>query len=132
MEPILEDVANRLESEAKVAKVDTDKAPKLGHKYQVRVMTIICFHMVVINVKAIMMIMQIVMLIMMTMRTTSLMAMMIIKLIIIIIIRIIIIIKIIKSVIILIKTQLRNNCSSGSKNSHYHCQTSSQLGFASY
>ena len=131
MEPILEDVANRLESEAKVAKVDTDKAPKLGHKYQVRVMTIICFHMVVINVKAIMMIMQIVMLIMMTMRTTSLMAMMIIKLIIIIII-IIIIIKIIKNVIILTKTQLRNNCSSGSKNSHYHCQTSSQLGFASY
>ena len=130
MEPILEDVANRLESEAKVAKVDTDKAPKLGHKYQVRVMTIICFHMVVINVKAIMMIMQIVMLIMMTMRTTSLMAMMIIKLIIIIII--IIIIKIIKNVIILTKTQLRNNCSSGSKNSHYHCQTSSQLGFASY
>ena len=128
MEPILEDVANRLESEAKVAKVDTDKAPKLGHKYQVRVMTIICFHMVVINVKAIMMIMQIVMLIMMTMRTTSLMAMMIIKLIIIIII----IIKIIKNVIILTKTQLRNNCSSGSKNSHYHCQTSSQLGFASY
>ena len=127
MEPILEDVANRLESEAKVAKVDTDKAPKLGHKYQVRVMTIICFHMVVINVKAIMMIMQIVMLIMMTMRTTSLMAMMIIKLII-----IIIIIKIIKNVIILTKTQLRNNCSSGSKNSHYHCQTSSQLGFASY
>ena len=128
MEPILEDVANRLESEAKVAKVDTDKAPKLGHKYQVRVMTIICFHMVVINVKAIMMIMQIVMLIMMTMRTTSLMAMMIIKLIIIILI----IIKIIKNVIILTKTQLRNNCSSGSKNSHYHCQTSSQLGFASY
>ena len=41
MEPILEDVANRLESEAKVAKVDTDKAPKLGHKYQVIVIMII-------------------------------------------------------------------------------------------
>lgn len=35
MQPILEDIANRLESEAKVAKVDTDKAPKLGHRYQV-------------------------------------------------------------------------------------------------
>lgn len=35
MQPILEDIANRLENEAKVAKVDTDKAPKLGHRYQV-------------------------------------------------------------------------------------------------
>lgn len=35
MQPILEDVANRLENDAKVAKVDTDKAPKLGHRYQV-------------------------------------------------------------------------------------------------
>ena len=35
MQPILEDVANRLENDAKVAKVDTDKAPKLGLRYQV-------------------------------------------------------------------------------------------------
>ena len=36
MQPILEDVANRLENDAKVAKVDTDKGPKLGHKYRVQ------------------------------------------------------------------------------------------------
>ena len=47
MEPILEDVANRLESEAKVAKVDTDKAPKLGHKYQVRIIIIIIVILIV-------------------------------------------------------------------------------------
>ena len=57
MEPILEDVANRLESEAKVAKVDTDKAPKLGHKYQVRIIIIINIIIIVIVVMIIIIVM---------------------------------------------------------------------------
>ena len=45
MQPILEDVAGRLENEAKVAKVDTDKSPRLGAKYQVEALpTLILFY----------------------------------------------------------------------------------------
>ena len=45
MQPVLEDVAGRLENEAKVAKVDTDKSPRLGAKYQVEALpTLILFY----------------------------------------------------------------------------------------
>ena len=44
MQPVLEDVAGRLENEAKVAKVDTDKSPRLGARYQVEALpTLILF-----------------------------------------------------------------------------------------
>ena len=48
MEPILEDVANRLESEAKVAKVDTDKA---SHMFNVIINSPKIPDMVVNNLK---------------------------------------------------------------------------------
>ena len=42
---MLEEVASRLDSVARVAKVDTDKSPKLGHRYQVEALpTLILFH----------------------------------------------------------------------------------------
>ena len=45
MQPVLEDVAGRLENEAKVAKVDTDKSPRLGARYQVEALpTLILFY----------------------------------------------------------------------------------------
>jgi len=45
MQPILEDVAQRLEGEARVAKVDTDKSPRLGSRYQVEALpTLILFY----------------------------------------------------------------------------------------
>lgn len=45
MEPVLEDLAGRLENVAKIAKVDTDKSPHLGGKYQVEALpTLILFH----------------------------------------------------------------------------------------
>eukprot|EP00607_Mallomonas_marina_P006012 CAMPEP_0182428222 /NCGR_PEP_ID=MMETSP1167-20130531/21616_1 /TAXON_ID=2988 /ORGANISM="Mallomonas Sp, Strain CCMP3275" /LENGTH=97 /DNA_ID=CAMNT_0024610973 /DNA_START=247 /DNA_END=540 /DNA_ORIENTATION=+ len=45
MQPILEDVAQRLENEARVAKVDTDKSPKLGSRYEVEALpTLILFY----------------------------------------------------------------------------------------
>ena len=45
MQPVLEDVALRLENEAKIAKVDTDKSPKLGGRYGVEALpTLILFH----------------------------------------------------------------------------------------
>jgi thioredoxin len=45
MQPVLEDVANRLETVAKIAKVDTDKSPRLGSKYQVEALpTLILFN----------------------------------------------------------------------------------------
>lgn len=44
LQPVLEDVAVRLEGLAKVAKVDTDKNPRLGSKYQVEALpTLILF-----------------------------------------------------------------------------------------
>ena len=45
MQPILEDVAKRLEYVARVAKVDTDKSPRLGSRYQVEALpTLILFY----------------------------------------------------------------------------------------
>jgi len=45
MQPVLEDVAGRLENVAKVAKVDTDKSPRLGSRYQVEALpTLILFY----------------------------------------------------------------------------------------
>lgn len=45
MEPVLEDLAGRLENVAKIAKVDTDKSPRLGGKYQVEALpTLILFY----------------------------------------------------------------------------------------
>mmetsp|Transcript_10688 Transcript_10688/g.14736 ORF Transcript_10688/g.14736 Transcript_10688/m.14736 type:complete len:153 (+) Transcript_10688:2-460(+) len=45
MQPVLEDVASRLENVAKVAKVDTDKSPRLGSRYEVEALpTLILFH----------------------------------------------------------------------------------------
>eukprot|EP01035_Chromulina_nebulosa_P025942 gene25942-33912_t len=45
MVPVLEDLANRLESQIKVAKVDTDKSPRLSHRYQVEALpTLILFN----------------------------------------------------------------------------------------
>ena len=35
MQPVLEDLASRMENKLMVAKVDTDKSPKLGGRYQV-------------------------------------------------------------------------------------------------
>jgi len=44
MQPVLEDVANRLDSEAKIAKVDTDKSPRLGNRFQVEALpTLVLF-----------------------------------------------------------------------------------------
>jgi thioredoxin len=44
MQPVLEEVATRLENEAKVAKVDTDKSPRLGSRYQVEALpTLVLF-----------------------------------------------------------------------------------------
>ena len=36
MKPVLLDIANRLEDEAKVAKLDVDKSPRISSRYQVR------------------------------------------------------------------------------------------------
>jgi thioredoxin 2 len=36
MQPVLEEIAGRMEKEIKVAKVDTDKSPRLGSRYKVR------------------------------------------------------------------------------------------------
>ena len=45
MVPVLEDIAGRMENEIKVAKVDTDKSPRLGSKYQIEALpTLILFH----------------------------------------------------------------------------------------
>ena len=45
MQPVLEDVAGRLDNVAKVAKVDTDKSPRLGSRYQVEALpTLILFY----------------------------------------------------------------------------------------
>lgn len=45
MQPVLEDIANRFEGQAKIAKVDTDKSPNLGSKYQVEALpTLILFN----------------------------------------------------------------------------------------
>ena len=45
MQPILEDVAKRLENEIRVAKVDTERSPKLGSRYQVEALpTLILFN----------------------------------------------------------------------------------------
>ena len=45
MVPVLEDIAARMESDIKVAKVDTDRSPTLGHRYQVEALpTLILFH----------------------------------------------------------------------------------------
>ena len=45
MQPVLEDIAGRMEDKIKVAKVDTDKSPKLGAKYQVDALpTLILFN----------------------------------------------------------------------------------------
>ena len=44
-EPVLEDLASRLDSVARVAKVDTDKSPRLASRYQVEAFpTLILFH----------------------------------------------------------------------------------------
>ena len=44
MQPVLEDIAGRMEDKIKVAKVDTDRSPKLGAKYQVEALpTLILF-----------------------------------------------------------------------------------------
>eukprot|EP01038_Epipyxis_sp_PR26KG_P008589 gene8589-11604_t len=45
MQPVLEDVAGRLDAIAKVAKVDTDKSPRLASTYQVEALpTLILFN----------------------------------------------------------------------------------------
>ena len=45
MQPVLEDLASRLDSVARVAKVDTDKSPRLASRYQVEALpTLILFH----------------------------------------------------------------------------------------
>ena len=45
MVPVLEEVAQRLEGKAKIAKVDTDKSPKLGGRYKVEALpTFILFY----------------------------------------------------------------------------------------
>lgn len=44
MQPVLEDIAARMENEIKVAKVDTDRSPTLGNRYQVEALpTLILF-----------------------------------------------------------------------------------------
>ena len=45
MQPVLEDLASRLEDVARIAKVDTDKSPRLASRYQVEALpTLILFH----------------------------------------------------------------------------------------
>jgi thioredoxin-like negative regulator of GroEL len=45
MQPVLEDVASRLGDAARVAKVDTDKSPRLGSRYRVEALpTLVLFH----------------------------------------------------------------------------------------
>lgn len=45
MQPVLEDIAGRMENDIKVAKVDTDKSPRLGGRYQVEALpTLILFN----------------------------------------------------------------------------------------
>ena len=45
MQPVLEDIAGRMEDKIKVAKVDTDKSPRLGARYQVEALpTLILFN----------------------------------------------------------------------------------------
>lgn len=45
MQPVLEDLANRFEGRTRIAKVDTDKAPALGSKYQVEALpTLLLFY----------------------------------------------------------------------------------------
>ena len=44
MVPVLEDIAARMESDIKVAKVDTDRSPTLGQRYQIEALpTLILF-----------------------------------------------------------------------------------------
>lgn len=44
MQPVLEDIAARMENDIKVAKVDTDRSPTLGNRYQVEALpTLILF-----------------------------------------------------------------------------------------
>lgn len=45
MQPVLETLASRLGDEARVAKVDTDKSPRLGSRYQIEALpTLVLFH----------------------------------------------------------------------------------------
>ena len=45
MQPVLEDIAGRMDEKIKVAKVDTDRSPRLGAKYQVEALpTLILFN----------------------------------------------------------------------------------------
>ena len=45
MQPVLEDIAGRMADKIKVAKVDTDKSPRLGAKYEVEALpTLILFN----------------------------------------------------------------------------------------
>ena len=45
MQPVLEDIAGRFADKIKVAKVDTDRSPKLGAKYEVEALpTLILFN----------------------------------------------------------------------------------------
>ena len=45
MQPVLETLASRLGEEARVAKVDTDKSPRLGSRYQIEALpTLVLFH----------------------------------------------------------------------------------------
>ena len=45
MQPVLEDIAGRMDDKIKVAKVDTDRSPRLGARYQVEALpTLILFN----------------------------------------------------------------------------------------
>lgn len=45
MQPVLEEVASRMEGVARVAKVDTEKSPKLAARYQIEALpTLVVFH----------------------------------------------------------------------------------------
>jgi thioredoxin len=45
MNPVLEEIANKFEGSAKIAKVDTDKSPNIASKYDVTALpTLILFH----------------------------------------------------------------------------------------
>ena len=45
MQPVLEDVASRMDGHARVAKVDTEKSPKLAARYAIEALpTLIVFH----------------------------------------------------------------------------------------
>ena len=45
MQPVLEEVASLMEGVARVAKVDTEKSPKLAARYQIEALpTLVVFH----------------------------------------------------------------------------------------